>query len=246
MGRLDGKVAIVTGGARGQGGAEAALFRAEGAEVVITDVLADAGRAHAEAIGAMFIAHDVRSEEEWAEVVRQTTERHGRIDVLVNNAGIFRRGKLLDTSLDDYRTMIDINQIGVFLGMKAVGPTMVAQQSGSIVNISSIAGLLSAPNAFAYGASKFAVRGMTKTAAVELARANIRVNSIHPGLIDTDMMTEVTSGDATRHDRLTTIVPLRRMAEADEVASLALFLASDESRYCTGSEFVIDGGVTIT
>ena len=246
MGRLDGKVAIVTGGARGQGGAEAALFRAEGAEVVITDVLADAGRAHAGTIGAMFVAHDVRSEEEWAEVVRQTTERHGRIDVLVNNAGIFRRGKLLDTSLDDYRTMIDINQIGVFLGMKAVGPTMIGQQSGSIVNISSIAGLLSAPNAFAYGASKFAVRGMTKTAAVELARANIRVNSIHPGLIDTDMMTEVTSGDATRHDRLTTIVPLRRMAEADEVASLALFLASDESRYCTGSEFVIDGGVTIT
>jgi 3alpha(or 20beta)-hydroxysteroid dehydrogenase len=243
---LDGKVAIVTGGARGQGGAEAALFRAEGAEVVITDVLADAGKAHADAIGATFLTHDVRSEEEWAEVVRQTADRHGRIDVLVNNAGIFRRGKLLDTSLDDYRHMIDVNQVGVFLGMKAVAPTMVAQQSGSIVNISSIAGLLSAPNAFAYGASKFAVRGMTKSAAVELARANIRVNSIHPGLIDTDMMTEVTSGDATRHDRLTTIVPLRRMAEADEVASLALFLASDESRYCTGSEFVIDGGVTIT
>src|SRR4051794_33374119 len=143
MGRLDGKVAIVTGGARGQGGAEAALFRAEGAEVVITDVLADAGQAHADAVGATFVAHDVRSEEEWAEVVRHTTERHGRLDVLVNNAGIFRRGKLLDTSLDDYRHMIEVNQVGVFLGMKAVAPAMVAQQSGSIVNISSIAGLLS-------------------------------------------------------------------------------------------------------
>jgi len=246
MGRLDGKVAIVTGGARGQGGAEAALFRAEGAEVVITDVLVDAGEAHAAAVGATFITHDVRSEEEWAEVVRQTNERHGRIDVLVNNAGIFRRGKLLDTSLEDYRHMIDVNQIGVFLGMKAVAPTMVAQQSGSIVNISSIAGLLASPNAFAYGASKFAVRGMTKSAAVELARANVRVNSIHPGLIETDMMTEVTGGDTTRHDRFAGIVPLRRMAEPDEVAALALYLASDESRYCTASEFVIDGGVIVT
>jgi 3alpha(or 20beta)-hydroxysteroid dehydrogenase len=246
MGRLDGKVAIVTGGARGQGGAEAALFRAEGAQVVITDVLTEAGRAHAAAIGATFITHDVRSEEEWAEVVRQTLERHGRIDVLVNNAGIFQRAKLLDTTVEDFRRIVDVNQLGVFLGMKAVAPAMIAQQAGSIVNISSIAGLVGSPGAFAYGASKFAVRGMTKSAAIELARANVRVNSIHPGMIETDMMTEVTGGDAGRHDRVAAAVPLRRPAESDEVASLALYLASDESRYCTGSEFVIDGGITAT
>lgn len=244
MGRLDGKVCIVTGGARGQGGAEAQLFRHEGAEVVITDVLADAGQAHAAAIGATFIQHDVRSEEEWAEVVRQTVERHGRVDVLINNAGIYERAKLLDTTLELYRRIIDVNQVGVFLGMKAVAPTMIAQQSGSIVNISSIAGLLGAANAVAYGASKFAVRGMTKAVALELARYGIRVNSIHPGMIDTDMMTEVTGGNAERHDRMARAVPLNRPAEADEVASMALYLASDESRYCTGSEFVIDGGIT--
>ena len=244
MSRLAGKVCIVTGGARGQGGAEAQLFRQEGAEVMITDVLADAGQAHAAAIGATFIRHDVRSEEEWAEVVRQTVERHGRLDVLVNNAGIYERAKLLETTLEQYRRIIDVNQVGVFLGMKAGAPTMISQQSGSIVNISSIAGLVGAANAMAYGASKFAVRGMTKSVALELARYGIRVNSIHPGMIDTDMMTEVTGGNAERHDRMARAVPLNRPAEADEVAAMALYLASDESRYCTGSEFVVDGGIT--
>ena len=246
MGKLDGKVAIVTGGARGQGAAEAALFRAEGAEVVLTDVLAEAGQAHAEALGGTFLPHDVRSEEEWDEVVRTTLERHGRIDVLVNNAGIFQRAKLLDTTLDDYRRVIDVNQVGVFLGMRAVAPAMVEQRSGSIVNISSVAGLVGSPASFAYGASKFAVRGMTKCGAVELARHGVRVNSIHPGLIETDMIDEVTGGNRERHDRFTASVPLGRGAEADEVAALALYLASDESRYCTGSEFVIDGGITAT
>ena len=140
MGKLDGKVAIVTGGARGQGGAEATLFRSEGAEVVVTDVLVDDGELLAKEIGATFIAHDVRSEEEWAEVVRQTLERHGRIDVLVNNAGIFQRAKLVDTDLETYRRIIDVNQVGVFLGMRSVAPTMIEQQSGSIVNISSSPG----------------------------------------------------------------------------------------------------------
>jgi 3alpha(or 20beta)-hydroxysteroid dehydrogenase len=242
-GRLAGKVAIVTGGARGQGAAEAALFVAEGAAVVVTDVLVGAGEEHASAIGATFLRHDVRDEEEWGDVVRQTVERHGRVDVLVNNAGIYRRGKLLDTSVDAYREIVDVNQVGVFLGMRSVAPTMIEQQGGSIVNISSIAGLNAAPGAFAYGASKFAVRGMTKSAALELARYGIRVNSIHPGMIDTEMMTEVTGGDDARHDRLARGVPLRRPAEAEEVASLALYLASDESRYCTGAEFVIDGGI---
>jgi 3alpha(or 20beta)-hydroxysteroid dehydrogenase len=246
MGRLDGKVAIVTGGARGQGGAEATLFRAEGAEVVITDVLREEGQVHAKDIGATFVAHDVRSEEEWAEVVRQTLERHGRIDVLVNNAGIFHRAKLVDTDLDTYRRVIDVNQVGVFLGMKAVAPTMIGQQSGSIVNISSVAGLRGSPGGFAYGASKFAVTGMTKSAAAELARHHVRVNSIHPGMIETDMMTEVTGGSAERHDRFARSVPLKRPADPSEVARLALFLASDESGYCTGSEFTIDGGMTAT
>ncbi|MDY7103869.1 MAG: glucose 1-dehydrogenase [Actinomycetota bacterium] len=244
MGRLDGKVAIVTGGARGQGAAEAALFRTEGAEVVITDVLTDPGKTHADDIGATFVTHDVRSEEEWAEVARQTVERHGRIDVLVNNAGVFRRAKMLDTTLDEYRRIIDVNQIGVFLGMKAVAPTMIDQQSGSIVNISSIAGINAAPGAIAYGASKFAVRGMTKSAALELARSNVRVNSIHPGIIETDMLDEVTGGDEARHERFVRSAPLKRAAEAEEVAALALFLASDDSSYCTGSEFVVDGGIT--
>jgi 3alpha(or 20beta)-hydroxysteroid dehydrogenase len=149
VGKLDGKVAIVTGGARGQGGAEATLFRSEGAEVIVTDVLRDDGERLAKEIGATFIAHDVRSEEEWNEVVRQAIDRHGRIDVLVNNAGIFHRAKLVDTDLETYRRIIDVNQIGVYLGMRAVAPTMIDQGSGSIVNISSVAGLRAAPGGFA-------------------------------------------------------------------------------------------------
>ncbi len=243
-GRLDGKVAIVTGAARGQGAAEATLFRAEGAEVVVTDVLTDDGAALATSIGATFTRHDVTSEEEWDEVVRLTVERHGRIDVLVNNAGIFHRATMLDTDLETYRRVIEVNQVGVFLGMRAVAPTMIAQRSGSIVNISSVAGLRAAAAAFAYGASKFAVRGMTKGAAIELARHQVRVNSIHPGLIDTVMLEGVTGGDAGRHERFVATVPLQRAADADEVARLALFLASDDSSYCTGSEFVVDGGLS--
>ena len=243
MGRLDGKVCVVTGGARGQGAAEAALFRREGAEVVVTDVLEE-GTALAASIGATFIRHDVRSEEEWGEVVRQTVDRHGRLDVLVNNAGIYERGKLLDTSVEQFRRIVEVNQVGVFLGMKSVAPQMMEQRGGSIVNISSIAGLLGSANAIAYGASKFAVRGMTKAAALELARHGVRVNSIHPGMIETAMIHEVTGHNDDRHDRMARGVPLGRPAEPEEVADLALYLASDESRYCTGSEFVIDGGVT--
>ena len=168
---------------------------AEGAEVVVTDVLHAEGEVLAKEIGATFLAHDVRSEEEWAEVVRQTLERHGRIDVLVNNAGIFQRAKLLDTDLETYRRITDVNQVGVFLGMKAVAPAMIEQGAGSIVNISSVAGLRAAAGGFAYGASKFAVTGMTKSAAIELARHGVRVNSIHPGIIETDMITEVTGGE---------------------------------------------------
>jgi 3alpha(or 20beta)-hydroxysteroid dehydrogenase len=244
MARLAGKVALITGGARGQGASEARLFIEEGATVVITDVLQAEGEATAKDIGATFIRHDVANEEEWAEVVRQVVGAHQRLDVLVNNAGIYRRGTLRTTTLAEYRQIIDINQVGTFLGMQAVAPQMIEQQSGSIVNISSIAGFLGTPNSIAYGASKWAVRGMTKAAGIELAKHGIRVNSIHPGMIDTDMMTEVTGGDAGRFERIQRGVPIGRAAGPEEVAKVALFLASEDSAYCTATEFVVDGGVT--
>ncbi len=244
MGRLDGKIAIITGAARGQGEAEARLFAAEGATVVLTDVLSNEGQAVAADIGGTFHHHDVSTEEGWERVVAATVEQHGRVDVLINNAGIFHRAKMIDHTLDDLRRILDINLIGVFLGMRTVAPVMIGQQSGSIVNISSIAGLVGAPGSIGYGASKFAVTGMTKTAAMELARHNIRVNSIHPGMIDTDMIDEVVSHDDGRKERMAGSTPFRRAAEPGEIANLALYLASDESSFSTGSEFVADGGVT--
>jgi len=244
MARLDGKVAIITGAARGQGAAEAELFAAEGAKVVLTDVLRDEGEATAKACGGLFFHHDVSSEEGWAQVVADTVAAHGRIDVLVNNAGIFHRAKMIDHTLDDFRRLLEINTVGVFLGMKTVAPVMMEQQAGSIVNISSIAGLIGAPGSIGYGASKFAVTGMTKTAAAELARYGVRVNSIHPGLIDTEMFQEVVGHDQGRYDRFAESTPFRRTADAKEIAYLALYLASDESSFSSGSEFVADGGVT--
>jgi 3alpha(or 20beta)-hydroxysteroid dehydrogenase len=244
VGRLDGRVAIITGGARGQGAAEARLFASEGARVVITDLLGEAGQTLAAEIGATFLRHDVAQDEDWRAIVTAVLERHGRVDVLVNNAGIFHRGGLRSTTLADYRRVIDVNQVGVFLGMQAVAPAMIEQKHGSIVNVSSIAGMSAAAGAIAYGASKWAVRGMTKSAGIELAKHGVRVNSIHPGMIDTDMMTEVTGGDDERFARIERTVPLGRVAAAEEVAKLALFLASDESSYCTATEFVVDGGVT--
>ena len=244
MGRLENKVAIITGAARGQGAAEAKLFAAEGATVVLTDVLSSEGEATAAECGGTFLHHDVSTEEAWERVVAETVAAHGRIDILVNNAGIFHRAKMVDHTLDDFRRIIDINTIGVFLGMRAVAPTMIAQESGSIVNISSVAGLVAAAGAIGYGASKFAVTGMTKTAAIELARYNVRVNSIHPGMIDTEMIHEVASHDDARLARMANATPFRRSADPDEIASLALFLASDESSFSSGSEFIADGGVT--
>jgi 3alpha(or 20beta)-hydroxysteroid dehydrogenase len=244
---LAGRVALITGGARGQGAAEAALFATQGAMVVITDVLADEGRATAAAIAsahgpgrALFLEHDVRSESAWAAVVAAVLEEHGRLDVLVNNAGIFRPGGITTTSEADYRLMIDINQVGVFLGMKAVAPAMVQQRSGSIVNISSVAGLQGAAGFLAYSASKWAVRGMTKAVARELAAFGVRVNSVHPGIIDTPMLGLF--DDLGVREAVGRRIPVGREATADEVAQLVLYLASDESSYSTGSEFVVDGG----
>jgi 3alpha(or 20beta)-hydroxysteroid dehydrogenase len=244
MGKLDGKVALITGGARGQGAAEAALFADEGAHIVITDVLDEEGAATATAVRGQYLHHDVTSEEQWAAVVEAVLARHGRLDVLVNNAGIYLPGRLATVTLAEYRRVIDVNQIGVFLGMQAVAAPMMATQSGSIVNISSVAGLRGGGASIAYTASKWAVRGMTKVAARELGRYGIRVNSIHPGLIETAMLHQIPGIDAGGLENLLGTIPLRRVAEPGEVAKLALFLASDDSSYSTGAEFLIDGGMT--
>jgi 3alpha(or 20beta)-hydroxysteroid dehydrogenase len=240
MGRLDEKVCLITGAARGQGAVEAKLFAEEGATVWLTDVLDEDGTAMAEAAGGTYRHLDVRNEDEWSVLIDEIVTRDGRIDVLVNNAGIFRSDKMLDTSVEDFRNVMSVNCLGVFLGMRTVAGPMREAGTGSIVNISSLAGLQAASGAFAYGTSKWAVRGMTKTAAVELARRGVRVNSIHPGLIETDMLDQLHVAPG----RLTRGVPLGRTATAREVATLALFLASDESSYSTGSEFVVDGGLS--
>ena len=247
MARLDGKVAIVTGGARGQGEAEVRLFVREGAKVVFGDVLDDLGEAVAKDLGddAVYVHHDVRREDDWAQVVGEAEGRFGKVDVLVNNAGVLDFGTLThETTLDAYMRLIEINQIGPFLGMRNVIPAMMRNRGGSIVNISSTNGFMGYGGTIAYTASKFAVRGMTKTAALEYGKANIRVNSIHPGGIDT-VMTRGDLGDMTPEDQNAMYAgfALGRVGQPEEVANLALFLASDESSYCTGSEFIVDGGM---
>src|SRR6266511_4010842 len=229
MGKLDGRVALITGAARGQGEAEARLFVELGAKVAVSDILDDQGRAMTADLGddALYVPLDVTSEVAWETAVRTVTERFGRLDILVNNAGIAPFAPLLHTTLDDYRRVIDVNQVGVFLGMRTAAPAMTS--GGSIVNISSVEGLEGTPGLLAYGASKFAVRGMTKVAAMELALQRIRVNSIHREFGASLMLPRI---------------PLGRMAKASEVADLAAFLASEESRYITGAEFTIDGGLT--
>lgn len=241
MNRLDNKIAVITGGASGQGAAEAELFIAAGAQVVITDIDAKAGAATANRLGeaCLFIDHDVASEQSWTTVIDTVTNLHGQVDVLVNNAGILRMGNLQETSLDVWNQVIAINQTGVFLGMRAVAPIMTKNKTGSIVNISSIAGLVSAARAHAYSATKWAVRGMTKSAAVELAPMGVRVNSVHPGYIETSMLDEI----KVPRQVLTDTVPLGRIAKADEVGRMVLFLASEDSSYCTGHEFVVDGAL---
>ena len=240
-GRLDGKIALITGGARGQGRQEGARFAAEGATVFITDVLDDVGTTAADELGdaVTFLHHDVTSERDWTAVIAGIVEQHGRIDVLVNNAGIFSMTPALDTSIEAWNQMIAINQTGVFLGIRDVGRVMCEQGSGSIINISSIAGLGGVGGAHAYAATKWAVRGMSKSAALEFAARGVRVNSVHPGIIDTDMLREF-GGNL---ERITESIPMGRTASADEVANVVLFLASDEASYCSGHEFVVDGAM---
>ncbi len=249
MGRLDGKVAIVSGGARGQGEAEVRLFAAEGAKVVFGDVLHDLGEAVAADVGpnAHYLPLDVTDPEAWQKAVAETTSRFGPPTVLVNNAGVLLFGvSMVDTSLDDYMRVININQVGVFLGMKYTVPAMIEAGGGSIVNISSTNGIAGYGGTVAYTASKFAVRGMTKNAALELGQHGIRVNSIHPGGVDTAMTAPDTLGDAiSDEDREATfaMLPLGRVGQPVEIAHLAAYLASDDSSYSTGAEFIADGGM---
>jgi 3alpha(or 20beta)-hydroxysteroid dehydrogenase len=244
--RLDGKVAVITGAAQGMGESHARRFVAEGAKVIVADVNVKAGKAVADSLGgnAIFLPHDVTKWESWSNTVSEGERVFGTINVLVNNAGVL--GPIANTgdlTEADYLKVIAINQHGVFLGMKAVIPSMLKAGAGSIVNVSSIAGIVANYGfpSVAYVGSKFAVRGMTKATAIEYGPHNIRVNSVHPGFIRTPMMEAATDAEG---GEAISMIPLRRIAEPEEVSNLVLFLASDESSYITGAEHVIDAGMT--
>lgn len=246
MGRLTGKVAIITGASQGMGEAHAKAFVEEGASVILTDLNAEAGERLAADLGerALFVRQDVADASHWADVVTKGEAAFGKVNVLVNNAGIIGAiAATTDFSEADYQKVYEVNQLGTYLGMKAVLPSMIASGGGSIVNISSVAGMVAiygSPN-LAYVASKFAVRGMTKQVAVEYGAKNIRCNSVHPGYIRTPMMAAAT--DEEGGDALS-MIPLARLADPKEVSQLVIFLASDESSFITGHEHVIDGGMT--
>jgi 3alpha(or 20beta)-hydroxysteroid dehydrogenase len=250
MGRLTDKIALITGAAGGQGAAAARRFVDEGAKVLLADVADDHGKALAEELGpnARYQHLDVTSEDDWAAAMTAVTETFGLPTVLVNNAGILRFSAITDTSLADYERVVRVNQFGCFLGMRSVIPAMKEAGTGSIINVSSVEGLGGMPYLCAYSASKFAIRGMTKVAAMELGEFGIRANSVHPGMIDTDMVRGVFGDQAASVD-LTPAgrkVALRRVGKPEEIANLVVFLGSDESSYCTGGEFVADGGATAT
>lgn len=245
MGRLGGKIAIITGAAQGMGESHARAFVREGARVVLTDINEEGGAALAEELGsnAVFVRHDVSDEAGWAEVIAATEAAFGSANVLVNNAGVIGPVKgILDFTGAEFQQVCSINQLGVYLGMQAVLPGMIAGGGGSIINISSIAGMLgtSASSNAAYCASKFAVRGMSKLAAVWHGKDGVRVNSVHPGYILTPMMvaaTDETGGGAAQ------AIPLGRLAQPEEVTSVVLFLASDEASFVSGAEYVVDGAM---
>jgi 3alpha(or 20beta)-hydroxysteroid dehydrogenase len=245
VGRLGGKVALITGGAAGNGAATARAFAEEDAVVAIADVAEEAGEKLAAEIGdrAHYLKLDVTSEEDWTSGVSEIERRFGRLDTLVNNAGILRFGGVAGTSLDDYMSVIRVNQIGPFLGMRAAAPVMKSSGGGSIVNVSSVEGIRGSGGLVAYCASKFAVRGMTKSAAVELGPSGIRVNSISPGVVDTPMV-RAQGLEGFDLDRLFGKIPAGRVGQPEDIANLMVFLASDESSYFTGADFVVDGGAT--
>ncbi|MGG1959645.1 glucose 1-dehydrogenase [Bacillus pumilus] len=243
MGKLEGKVAVITGASRGQGEAHARLFVEEGAKAIFSDILEEEGEELAKELGdnARFIKHDISNAGDWKRVIDFAEAEFGPVNILINNAGIDLFRKIEEITEEEYNRVIKINQVGPFLGMKAVLPSMKKAGKGSIVNISSINGIRGEYGFVAYDSSKFALTGMTKTAAQEFAEYNIRVNSVHPGPIRTPM---IDSQDeiAGFIDDLT--VPLNRVGEPEEVSKLVLFVASDDASYSTGSEFVIDGGIT--
>jgi 3alpha(or 20beta)-hydroxysteroid dehydrogenase len=243
MSRLAGKVAIISGAAQGMGAATARIFAEQGASVVLMDVKAERGAAVAKEIGprAAFVAGDVRQEADWSKVVSTALERFGGVDILVNNAGIWNVATLDVLTRANLQEMLDVNVMGVFLGMQAVLPAMRTRGRGSIVNISSVAGLKGCNSLGAYSASKFAVRGLTKAAALEFGLHRIRVNSIHPGPVDTPM-SNPTGVPRSVFDAQMGYIPLQRMAGPEEIARASLFLASDEASYVNGAELAVDGG----
>ncbi|MFF1352611.1 SDR family NAD(P)-dependent oxidoreductase [Streptomyces sp. NPDC058297] len=236
---LDGKVVVITGAGRGQGAAEASLAAAAGARVVITDVREEEGREAAKSLGeqGLFVRHDVSDPDSWAEVVGATLGAFGRIDALVNNAALWRTAPVERETLENFEQLIRVNLLGPFLGIQAVVPAMKEAGGGSVVNVSSTAGLIGIPGHAAYGSTKFGLRGLTRSSALDLAQYGIRVNSVHPGAIDTPMIAGVSDKDWSH-------LPLGRMGRPEEVGELVLFLASDASSYITGTEFTVDGGST--
>lgn len=246
MKKLQGKIALVTGAAAGMGAAHARLLIKEGAKVILTDLQAEKGSALAEELGenALFIHHNVANEEDWINVIKISEEKFGNITILVNNAGIIGpKRSICELTQNDFEKIISINQTSIFLGMKHVIPLMLKAGIGSIINISSVAGFIADQGAsnIAYTASKFAIRGMTKMAAMEYGSHNIRVNSVHPGFIETAMMSNAIDHESAVLDR----IPLGRVGQPSEVANLVLFLASDKSSFITGTEHIIDGGMII-
>jgi len=245
-GRLNGKVALISGAARGMGECETRLFIREGAKVIMGDVLDESGQKVAQEItqqggAATYVHLDVTKESDWQNAVAIAERLYGKLNLLVNNAGIVRMAPLDETSLEAWNEVVTVNQTGVFLGMKHAVPAMRRAGGGSIINISSVAGLVGLSNIPAYQASKGAVRLLTKNAAIQYAKDNIRANSIHPGRIETPMTASL---NPERREMVLRMTPLGRDGKPEEVAYGVLYLASDESSFVTGSELVIDGGFT--
>jgi 3alpha(or 20beta)-hydroxysteroid dehydrogenase len=246
-GRLDGKVALVTGAARGQGAAEARLFVAEGARVLLGDVLDDEGAAVATELGdaAVYRHLDVTSDDDWLAAVDDVRARWGALHVLVANAAVFTRAvRIADLTVDEYERVIGINQVGCFRAVHHCAPLIVESGGGAITIVSSVNGLQGSAGSAAYTSSKFAVRGLAKVAALELGRDHVRVNSVHHGAIDTFMISPDAFGGRDPRPRLADSVPAGRVGTPEDVAELICWLSSDAASYCTGAEFVIDGGMT--